>query len=684
MDVKNVFNILLLSISLATVFITLLTFIIFKIRNNTQKVQSAQLHRIEGVFFKRYAPYLEMENQQHQLSQKTMNTDPPTKSKSVLIYLSVVAFIATFLILENYLSFRAELSDKIATADSYKKLISSGLLKRHEFNAGQANPNTSEFISDHLKDRAGILVQNLKEIEFILYAPNNQNQLVHQKAVSQWEMFFKRQGLSFQKTATLKLPLKAQNTVYIIPQLKEVSKDQEKILAEIIEKKVPAFFTGPVGLHTKSSSPLFLQNNFGITPKKNPSAEQYFPAILSPHVYTLGEIPAGILLDLLPLDNEFLFEQTGDQAIAIRPSTYNGRAPSELPGLNLTQLSGSDLLMWSLLDPLPTNSEKEFNQRFYTDLTFITLLNQLAQKPYGVIHPWKESKYKTPIVLAIGTKDNFYKFTEFTNLIDKYDLSTTLFLVTKNIPQSKEELKKIAANFEFSSQTHDYALFSERSVYDNFEQIQTSRLEIEEITHKQVIGLRPPEETYDPKALNAIVQNKLQYIFGNQDHYRMAPYFLAGGELLVFPRTQYDDYNITQFKQLGSPDEVLGILINDLNRSLEVGGTYFLTLHTHIFTTPFYLHVLESFLKHIKQTPNVWATTFGELNQWWRARDQLLAQIKHTNGQYELMIENRGSQDVHNFSVHLKGLPEACKAPQGLEVATIRSKDTFRKTLCEI
>ncbi len=64
MDVKNVFNIILLALSLTTIFITLISYIVFKLRQASSMESSNDFHKLEGSYFRRYAPQLEKINEE--------------------------------------------------------------------------------------------------------------------------------------------------------------------------------------------------------------------------------------------------------------------------------------------------------------------------------------------------------------------------------------------------------------------------------------------------------------------------------------------------------------------------------------------------------------------------------------------------------------------------------------------
>ena len=58
MDLKNFFNILLLAISLTTILVTLVSYIVFKLRLASTK-RDLGGNPLEGAFFRRFSPKLQ-------------------------------------------------------------------------------------------------------------------------------------------------------------------------------------------------------------------------------------------------------------------------------------------------------------------------------------------------------------------------------------------------------------------------------------------------------------------------------------------------------------------------------------------------------------------------------------------------------------------------------------------------
>ena len=68
----------------------------------------------------------------------------------------------------------------------------------------------------------------------------------------------------------------------------------------------------------------------------------------------------------------------------------------------------------------------------------------------------------------------------------------------------------------------DKPLFGNTLQYQ-FQNVQNSRLFLEEAWRNKIFGFKPPEDNFDPTTINAVIQNGMSYFLGNQFLYRLSP-----------------------------------------------------------------------------------------------------------------------------------------------------------------
>jgi hypothetical protein len=104
MDIKNIFNIILLALSLTTIFITLISYIVFKLRQASSMNSVSDFYKLEGSYFRRYAPELEKLNEEKREEILAKEKNP---KKFYIKILSMFAFVflvifSVFLVDEYY------------------------------------------------------------------------------------------------------------------------------------------------------------------------------------------------------------------------------------------------------------------------------------------------------------------------------------------------------------------------------------------------------------------------------------------------------------------------------------------------------------------------------------------------------------------------------------------------------
>lgn len=136
MILKNVFNIILLSLIFTTLLITIVSYIVFRIRQLTGKRQTEELHHLTGTYFNRYAPHLDLLNKEHILKSNTSinETQNAFKIKLAVVFIIIFSIVTLSFLLENQIRFRNELLSKSNQADTYRQLIQEGLLKKFTYN----------------------------------------------------------------------------------------------------------------------------------------------------------------------------------------------------------------------------------------------------------------------------------------------------------------------------------------------------------------------------------------------------------------------------------------------------------------------------------------------------------------------------------------------------------------------
>jgi len=246
MEVKYFFNVLLLSISLATIFMTLVTYIIFKFRYSMKSQSSDGTVDLEGSFFRRYAPHIARKNSEIRAAKDLKKLSPKQRRKKLVwTYGGVTLIIFTFFLLENHLSFRRELMERVSEAKRYKSLLQQGLLSKKDFNSNYKYNEITETEPADLKFYREQAVAQLKNQNiYLVKLSNNTGEYTHDTAIKSWINFFKRNKIKWNYSGTTM----KEGALYILPQLNILSDNQYKKISKYIDNpNIRILATGPLG-----------------------------------------------------------------------------------------------------------------------------------------------------------------------------------------------------------------------------------------------------------------------------------------------------------------------------------------------------------------------------------------------------------------------------------------------------
>lgn len=661
--VRGFFNILLLSISLATVIVTLIAYILFRLRYSFTRNEKKDLHTLEGTFFKRYAPHLHQENEaaKSEIVKQQKERMSPQK-KMMVVFGSCFLLILTVLSAENYFNFRKAVASRSRNAESLRNLINKGLLKRYQFDPQKSSVSLRESPSPYLEQQRINLLQNLREERIILVKDNlrflDENFTAHAKAFKGWEKLLRKLNLKFEVRGLEQVDEKA---LVIMPSLAVLSLKERARVEKLLEKgRVIA--TGYPGRFVDKERPSkSLLEEMGLLQfERKEKAETYHPTQL----LGVRDLPAGLVLDLFPHDNSFYpvgkFE---DWELFSRTSGYFTDEPNaeKYPrSLSHKELS----LVWSEVDPALTSSEENFEKNWYSEFYFLSLLNAPLRNNKAHISSWKKAERDSVVALTIDTEEKFSNIKKFLGLFEKEEIPASFFIVSDFLRENDIDLNNYS-RVEFGSHTTDHRPLIDRETAETFIEISNSRLDIEERSQRPVVGIRPPEEKLDGRSLASVVQNKLKYIFGPKISPRFAPYLLGDEEPIVFiPRTLRDDINLAEDRLLVSSSDMGRELIRDLNWIVDAQGGYFLSLHTHVFGEDLFFPAVKILLDEAKKKANLWITSMEAIANW--KQDQANLQILHSPNELVFRIKNSGGTTIENFDVEI----DSIKCPQR-KIATV-------------
>ncbi len=652
MDIRLYFNFFLLGLCLTTVLITLVTYIVFRLRNTIENRKGDDLHKLEGQFFKRFAPHLARENEEkrNRVNKKLVH---PTSFKVKLITFSVVTFIfvITALVAEDYLIYRSELNKRAQSAQTMRDLISEGMLKTYEY-----TPSKKISFKEHIPTRIFDQIETssliLKEELFILFSNKaNQANSKHIESLENWRKFFERNGIKYKIVTRLyNAPV---NAIWILPSYSKVLMKEKKTFEKRVKEQRPTVVTGLFGtfdLESKTTNYEWFEKIFGLKLVKQKPVIR--PSQFKSKGAPLWDISPGLVLNWNPSASEMTFFDDISSSLAFEIDFQgNFVTKQDLKSTRFKFIDEGKKTIWLNHDPFKLLEDSRDGT--YSELIMLSSLQWISEKRRTRVALWPKN-FEFASVIAIDAEDKFSNVKKMIEDMKDYNIPATVFVVSDLYKEKPESLEILDSSDDLGSHTDNHRVLTEVGMLENFKRLENSRLDIEQIHHKKVTGFRPPQEKIDEDSLSVIFQNKFKYIFGDQKFGQYYPVFLADGELIYYPRVVTDDFQISRNSILVSSDDIVDYMLQDVEIVRSFGGGYFFSQHTHIFGEKvIFKKVMPLFYEKLEDY-NVWKTNMKDINKWVKARDQIITSTIKTGNEEYLVVHNRGKFTVTNFNIEVE------------------------------
>ena len=668
MELNRLLNALVTALSLATVFITLMSFLIFKIRQFPKKSSgSGNDHIKEGIYFRRYDPYNAPDAVPVFVEKKSWKPKKLGLGWSAAVFFGIIS-VAIFgaLVIQRIAADTAK-SELIAKQKAEAKikaetLAAKGLTKKYDFDPKlESKPLTETLdasVTESLKTELTVL--RTKRIVVLKEDPSAKHHAANQtKAVETWTEFLKGNEVPFRVVDTIKVD--ASEDILIVPQMMIINSKTRANLEALAQAGVGILATGPVGVldGTAAAAPTEWANRlFGVALLPNPTPGTFHASTFIGDHAPYSMIPAGLLADWVPTDNSYNATPSDFKSVAVSQSEYNGRSVVDANGRSRPYAVFSDSpsrrSAWLAIEPSSfaklNSSEKVYAQSF-----LVSSLRWLARAPEASTATWKHGAHSA-FLASVDSEDKFEGASRLAEIFKKKQTPATFFAVSDLYAKTPGLEKVVDATMEIASHTTDHADLLGMPIAQQFDRIQNARIAIESLSGKPVVGFRPPEERYDEQTINAALQNHVEYFFGDQKFYRYTPLVVGDGKMIYFPRTVWDDFNLTKAK-FASDSEMIQKMKADLARTEEVGGAYFMSAHSQVFGQPAYTASVEGFLDDVA-LKDIWRANYGEVAQWWRGRNGIRTEIKAADEtHYTLKISNVSDVALNEVVFHLDSIP---------------------------
>jgi hypothetical protein len=617
-NLQKLFNILLLSIILATVFLTLISYVLYRLQQIPGGAKREPRIRVQGVYFRRYVPHLE----ELETSTSVPGASPLrtwlTSRSAVVLYTVFCVVVFLSLAIPYFLGggdrvlerFQKDASVGLETLRAQASAV-LGPEAVKEFAFREASGLLQEVpTSSSVKWEKEVLASLKGRTMKLVFSERNQTKLGARlaKSLDAWEKEYQALGMKVERLNQFPATFD-ETSWWIVPHAISLSKAERAILEESVrERGAKILLTGEVGkldgtLAESTDIDSWRAAMLGIEILTNPTPRSYFPTLVSAKGTPWGtELPPGVILKWFPPENGIVARLASESPAEVL--LYEGNFRGEIRkqggaralGLRLTRKKhGRGEFLYSLIEPYEkvglTSAESRISRLVMASLF-------LPSKTVGVPR----------MVVGVDSESEFHEVARLVRVFRETGTPATFFMVSELARLHPRAMKDVLAGprFEVASHSENHEPFeSGVSLEKQFDRIEKSRLELE-LTAKNlgkaisVRGFHPPTETYQSETVLAASQSGMKYFFGDGSFIRLSPVLVDQGAMVLFPRVLPDDFFAVQSEKALGSEAVFGQFRAGWAQTKLVGGDYYLSLHTQIVGRRGHEEHLVKFLQQIE------------------------------------------------------------------------------------
>lgn len=670
MDIKTFFNVLLLALSLATVLVTLVSFILYKLRQLADKNQIKDPYQLEGLYFTRIAPHLDEKNKKFRDENKIQVKKTNSKMNLGTMFLILVGVIASSLFAQMYFTDIQERRKKIAIAENYRELVDKGLLQRFDYAPDFNVDNKKIILEKNQIDTYELMIQQLKSKRLIL-ASSEKMIMSKELAYNAWEQFLSRNQLHFQK---MKLNQVQAGDLLILPQVEILNKQEKQSIENFINKGGGVIASGAIATFDgtlEKTDGQWAKEIFHIEFEKCPDKNDYpTQFVRSKPIYF--NIPNQYTVVWRKYKKEFcgFYDETvANTNISSIEINFDGlprfldQSKKSMITQSMTSEDLSGRTIWQAFDPpfidpeLQTKVKEDRGHSFFQDLIILQSLNWLSRGISFQIASWPDGSEKVS-ALTLAMNADSTRNEKILKMLSKAEMPTTIFIQSKDINLLKEYLfKEKIGNFEIEPYFNQYnPALSEKITVNkiDFKDIEKNRLDIEEEASQFVHGIYIAPDKLNQSVYLAAILNHLNYILSSGIENGLVSYQVGQSNYIHF---NIPDQETNQLNQLANRSVASISPVRDFNPLNQLKIYHYSDFDADAFDEIKKMtNDSKSFLK------------LSQITKWIQMRSNIGIQMKsidQASNEFKLIVINDNFEEVSHLSLFLN--------QDGWEIATNRN-----------
>lgn len=252
-------------------------------------------------------------------------------------------------------------------------------------------------------------------------------------------------------------------------------------------------------------------------------------------------------------------------------------------------------------------------------------------------------------VLAQDVEDHFSNARYARDSLAAIGVPGTFYVLSQAARGNGRLTRQLLSGGEVGSHSEDHRLLGGTPIDEQRARLAGSQRDLTNVLGQPVAGLRPPQEQFDAKTMEAWLAAGGTYLLGANDSRCAAPELLRIGAdtLVLLPRTGADDYALLGPAAPISAEPLDARLLSEFHRVRALGGLYILSYHSQLLSRREHVPTLARFARSLAADSGVWLTTAGQVAGWWRSRALLesRARLRSAN-RLDVTVRNRGSKSV--------------------------------------
>ena len=264
-----------------------------------------------------------------------------------------------------------------------------------------------------------------------------------------------------------------------------------------------------------------------------------------------------------------------------------------------------------------------------------------AGVPLASVDAWPGG-YGAAAVIAQDVEDEFENARPALDTLTAANVPGTFFVVS-DLARNHEKLTlAMASAGEVGTHTENHARLG-GDVELQRQRLNVTQRDLTGMLGRPVRGMRPPEEQFDERSLQAWKDVGGRYVFGANDGRSASPELVLIGDepFVLIGRVVDDDYLTVRRANIFEPQRLADDQLRAFAKVKELGGLFVMSYHSNMLARPKTIGALGIVARALKADTTVWLTTAGAVADWWMLRHNLRASVTpESTGLLALTVTN--------------------------------------------